>query len=469
MSCFLNQLNMSLSRKLKISYRAILCYLVLIVAFAVYLFTQTFERSVVENHENKDGSSEALSPKKKVTSQKDLLDPEVLDKIDSQRVIKVILLAVSPRSGSTYLADILSSPPRTSLWQEPLRFLYEKPPNRTTEESKSKKKDKLAKPRPKDQRYRKVAPTSEKLQMISDFMACKFSNYSEILASEHSRNFVFKLPYPALGKSKGRMTPLMLSKVFAKKSTDDCKSTKLRIMKTIRLDVDELIEDFNKEENSLIDPDCKVIMLFRDPRAILTSIMLSPDYWPSDAAEEEFICKRMVKNLDAIENAPQLLKSRVRILKYEDFVDNREMLASELYKFLNISYLLRFPLFALESHIEEVLQQKWDRALEGEIIRPKKKRIRPNPDGTVPFLDMYAQITDQRKRNFFKAKKMNTLLDKGGFRYYSTFRSSNFTHDHWKNEIPHSLLDAIQKRSMACQKALSRLGYSHFNLTIPNL
>ena len=43
-------------------------------------------------------------------------------------MIKVIILSVNPRSGSTYISEVLSSAPMTSLWSEPLRFLYEKPP-----------------------------------------------------------------------------------------------------------------------------------------------------------------------------------------------------------------------------------------------------------------------------------------------------------------------------------------------------
>ena len=51
-------------------------------------------------------------------------------------MIKVIVLSVNPRSGSTYISEILSSAPMTSLWSEPLRFLYEKPPK---EEPRSRK------------------------------------------------------------------------------------------------------------------------------------------------------------------------------------------------------------------------------------------------------------------------------------------------------------------------------------------
>ena len=45
-------------------------------------------------------------------------------------------------------------------------------------------------------------------------------------------------------------------------------------MKTIRLEVDDLFEDISKPSLSIIGPDYKVIVLYRDPRAIMTSITL---------------------------------------------------------------------------------------------------------------------------------------------------------------------------------------------------
>ena len=58
----------------------------------------------------------------------DLFSAEIREKLEFQNVTKVIILSVNPRSGSSYISEILSSAPMTSLWSEPLRFLYEKPP-----------------------------------------------------------------------------------------------------------------------------------------------------------------------------------------------------------------------------------------------------------------------------------------------------------------------------------------------------
>ena len=57
------------------------------------------------------------------TSTTTSIPPEILEKMDKQKVVKVIILSVNPRSGSSYLSEILASPPETSYWQEPLRYV----------------------------------------------------------------------------------------------------------------------------------------------------------------------------------------------------------------------------------------------------------------------------------------------------------------------------------------------------------
>ena len=53
--------------------------------------------------------------------------------------------------------------------------------------------------------------------LIKNFMNCKFLDYAPMITSQVSRQFIFKLPYPALGKEKGPITPLMLKKIYLRK------------------------------------------------------------------------------------------------------------------------------------------------------------------------------------------------------------------------------------------------------------
>ena len=77
----------------------------------------------------------------------------------------------------------------------------------------SKKKENIN----KDKRFRLKVSKEEKMNLIKDFMNCNFFNYAPIITSQVSRRFVFKLPYPALGKDKGPISPLMLKKIYLRK------------------------------------------------------------------------------------------------------------------------------------------------------------------------------------------------------------------------------------------------------------
>ena len=82
------------------------------------------------------------------------------------------------------------------------------------------------------------------------------------------------------------------------------------------------------------------------------------------------------------------------------------------------------------------------------------------------FVDFYSQLTSVQKRKYFKAKKLNTLVEHGTYRYYSTYRTPSFKHDHWKEEIPKKLLNSIQNHSKICQKSMKLLNYSYYELNL---
>ena len=139
-------------------------------------------------------------------------------------------------------------------------------------------------------------------------------------------------------------------------------------MKTIRLEVDDLFEDISKPSLSIIGPDYKVIVLYRDPRAIMTSITLSPDYWTIENQDENFVCAKINQNMVAL-NKLRHVSKRIKLVKYEDFVGQTENTLEDLYKFLGLSYLLPFAKHAIKNHIQAEPQEiKWDKVLEGENV-----------------------------------------------------------------------------------------------------
>ena len=376
----------------------------------------------------------------------------------------------------------------TSMWQEPLRFLYEHPPIEKVEFKNcpgcsvlhtTKKPNNVVLPQqPKDRRFRKSVPAEQKLQMISDFMNCNFQNYLDLFESHVSRQFVFKLPDPALGYFKGRLTPLMISKVFLPKTIKECQKSRLRIVKTIRLELQELIEDITIGNASIIDPDYKIIVLFRDPRAIENSFTVSPDPWVEDLSNQVYVCSKIVKNLKTLKQimgvSSSSYSSRIKMIKYEDLVEHKEETVRDLYNFLNISYLLQYPHHAISKRFKDVNEEKlWNKTLPGEkVYKTSKKRPfsryfekgrSSEPQIPLEFEKFLKKIPTSRRKKFFKAKKLNTVTVGNTFRYYSTNRSKKFRHDHWKNEISKTLLDTIQNNSI-CQDAMESLNYKWFNL-----
>ena len=113
------------SRLRKLKFLSIL----LIITYFLYHFKTKSGKNHPENEIVIPTTTNTINASENVTMPPDIFSEEVRDKLDKlQKITKLIILSVNPRSGSSYVADILSSPPRTSLWQEPLRFLYEKPP-----------------------------------------------------------------------------------------------------------------------------------------------------------------------------------------------------------------------------------------------------------------------------------------------------------------------------------------------------
>ena len=105
-----------------------------------------------------------------------------------------------------------------------------------------------------------------------------------------------------------------------------------------------------------------------DQRAIMTSIQLSPDYWAIENQNENFVCSKINQNMEVL-NILKQIPNRIKLVRYEDFVDKTEKTLEDLYEFLDISYLLPLAKLAIENHIQPEPQEiKWDKVLEGEII-----------------------------------------------------------------------------------------------------
>ena len=71
------------------------------------------------------------------------------------------------------------------------------------------------------------------------------------------------------------------------------------------------------EEEEAKSPALKIIVLIRDPRAVINSLRLSPDSWGEDVLNVDRICHNILSNIDTFRNASETASKRVYLLKYE--------------------------------------------------------------------------------------------------------------------------------------------------------
>lgn len=94
------------------------------------------------------------------------------------------------------------------------------------------------------------------------------------------------------------------------------------------------------------DVDCKIVFLVRDPRAVVAS-SLSVNFYAEQGEASKMgtrmfsykLCKQTEDNLEVFKNLPSWLRSRVILLRYEDFASDPLKEMRRLYKFAGLSHL----------------------------------------------------------------------------------------------------------------------------------
>ena len=85
-------------------------------------------------------------------------------------------------------------------------------------------------------------PPEEKLSMVKNFLDCRLDAYEDYLLSRTARETVFRKPRKNKQLSKkGVVTKKMLDSGLMKSVIKACKETNLRMMKTIRLEMLQLV------------------------------------------------------------------------------------------------------------------------------------------------------------------------------------------------------------------------------------
>ena len=125
-------------------------------------------------------------------------------------------------------------------------------------------------------------------------------------------------------------------------------------MKEIRLSVSDMKETLLNATN-----DVKVVLLIRDPRASLTSIWASPQRWERQFSTASITCFKLLDNFRDYEyivnkfnqESPHQ-KPPIKLIRYEELVDNRAKIVEDLFQYLNLSTFSNYVLQRIKaSHV----------------------------------------------------------------------------------------------------------------------
>ena len=146
---------------------------------------------------------------------------------------------------------------------------------------------------------------------------------------------------------------------------------------------------------------------------------------------------------------------KFQVVKYEDLVENPERNIRSLFRFFDVRNIESF-VQAAAAKLEE-FQKPEPRTFERIAKRVQLDRLQ-----LQKLMGLYGQqrvrrsvqgLDDSEATLKLRRKSYGYLLE-----YYGTYRKLNFTHDHWKTELPAKILAEIQNNA-ECKRALQLLKY----------
>merc|ERR1712062_2362 len=355
---------------------------------------------------------------------------------------KVILISSNPRSGSSYVGEVLSAMPGVSYFFEPLWLMAKA--NKSLEE-----------------------PINKKIEFVSKLLNCQYQTLSKkLLNNLKARAFVFKKP--DLGQTQLKTLPLLEKRHFLTSIRQNCQKNSLRLTKLFRLRMSDILVELENPESSSLGPDFKVILLQRDPRATINSLKREIHEWLPGAASPQKICGNLYEDYTAvIQMKNRVMQNRILTLKYEDMVLEPYLTTSKLYQFINASKEdLKYAYAYIQSHSQ---LQEDSQSSEEEARSLTKAALGISLTKRKIRLESQWRLGQLSRIEFEKAKKNSSYVPispkefdiKRQMRiqkYYDTHRSRDFQHDHWKHELSNETLREIMTEPL-CQKVLKMLDY----------
>ncbi|KAF0291721.1 Carbohydrate sulfotransferase 3 [Amphibalanus amphitrite] len=205
----------------------------------------------------------------------------------------VVVVSSAPRSGSSFLGQLMSSPHSALYFFEPFWFYNSLYNNKT------------AAP------YNYAAASD-----LHNLLTCNLDALPPMFAERRHRGFIWKKPkILKRDPSRAHLTSL-------------CLSTSIRVIKTIRPRLAKVLPLLERT-----DLDARVIHLVRDPRAIHNSLLTKHHAWPQRRRNATLLCEDIRADLRASQS---ISSDRWTGVRYEDLVERPAEEARRLFEFLQL-------------------------------------------------------------------------------------------------------------------------------------
>ena len=150
-----------------------------------------------------------------------------------------------------------------------------------------------------------------------------------------------------------KLCPKMTKETLGNACKNDYKLTVIKILMKRMVDK-SLGKTFSACDSQ--DINCKIVLLIRDPRAVIPS-SLSVNFYKEEGGAAKLgtrmfsyrLCKETEESLHFLKNLPDLMRRQVQVLRYEDLARNPLAEMRRLYKFAGLSVLKRITTWLNES------------------------------------------------------------------------------------------------------------------------
>jgi len=353
-----------------------------------------------------------------------------------KQILNIIIASTTPRTGSSFTGELISAGHDSSFFFEPFWFFIDE---------------------------HKQPTFQDKQSLLTNLLRCNMRdpNIRHIVLSSKQSNFIFRKPSSKELKHDSLLSRFGSNASLVKKMESRCKRTKVRVIKTIRMNVSE-ISDFVSElpEEGIVNRNnTHIVYLVRDPRGVINSIKTSEGEWPIKLQSPAYICPRMLADYLQIQEYIQ----NFHVIRYEDVAVDPWAALVQLFHKLDLS-----------------VPPESQRFVEQHSLRRKNNINTSIPNPKLPMNQLFKEMAERKlihnemkesgvedeksekiKRRAFRITKRSiTSFDPSGRRYYfSTYRNGkDFSPNHWERELHKSVVSEINDNE-DCQRVLEAYNY----------